>query len=134
MPTIEINRGPLVAGDRMTRVEFLRRWGKMPELKKAELIGGIVYMPSPLSADHSMSDSQMNAWLQVYAANTPGCEAGSNATWYMLADAPQPDGHLRVVRECGGTSWVEDNYFHGAPALIAELCRSSTSYDLHQKK
>jgi Uma2 family endonuclease len=52
----------------------------------------------------------------------------------MLADAPQPDSHLRIVRECGGTSWIEDGYLRGAPELAAEICRSSTSYDLHQKR
>jgi Uma2 family endonuclease len=52
----------------------------------------------------------------------------------MLEDAPQPDSHLRILHESGGTSWVEDNYFHGVPELAAEICRSSSSYDLHQKK
>ena len=134
MATITLNRGPLVAGDLLTRDEFLRRWEEMPDLKSAELLGGVVYMPSPLGADHSTTDAHVTFWLQCYATHTPGCETGSNATWHMLADAPQPDSHLRIIRECGGTSWVKDNYFHGAPELAAEVCRSSTSYDLHQKK
>jgi hypothetical protein len=33
---------PLREGDRLTRNEFLRRWEAMPELKRAELINGIV--------------------------------------------------------------------------------------------
>jgi len=36
----ELEIEPLVAGDRLTREEFLRRWEAIPELKKAELIGG----------------------------------------------------------------------------------------------
>ena len=35
-------------GDRLTRAEFERRYEAMPNLKKAELIEGVVYMPSPV--------------------------------------------------------------------------------------
>lgn len=37
-------------GDRLTRPEFERRYAAMPQVKKAELIEGIVYMPSPVRA------------------------------------------------------------------------------------
>ena len=39
---------PLENGDRLTRAEFERRYAAMPRLKKAELIEGIVYVPSPV--------------------------------------------------------------------------------------
>ena len=39
---------PLSNGDRLTSREFERRYRAMPELKKAELIEGVVYMASPL--------------------------------------------------------------------------------------
>lgn len=106
----------------------------MPELKKAELIGGTVFMPSPLSREHAERDSDLVCWARVYAANTPNCSTGSDATWLMLRDSPQPDCHLRLVR--GGTSWEEagDRFLHGAPELAIEVCLSSASYDLHQKK
>jgi hypothetical protein len=39
---------PLEPGDRLTRAEFERRYEPMPQLKKAELIEGEVYMPSPV--------------------------------------------------------------------------------------
>lgn len=39
---------PLENGDRLTRPEFERRYHAMPELRKAELIEGVVYMASPL--------------------------------------------------------------------------------------
>ena len=42
---------PLRDGDRLTSDEFMRRWEAMPNLKFAELIDGIVYMPSPVSLD-----------------------------------------------------------------------------------
>jgi hypothetical protein len=40
---------PLQAGDRLTRAEFERRYRAMPDVRKAELIEGVVYMPSPVS-------------------------------------------------------------------------------------
>ena len=47
--TLPKNRIPtLENGDRLTQVEFERRYDAMPHLKKAELIEGIVYMASPL--------------------------------------------------------------------------------------
>ena len=39
---------PLEPGDRLSRAEFERRYDAMPNLKKAELIEGVVYMPSPV--------------------------------------------------------------------------------------
>ena len=124
----------LVVGDRLSREEFLRRWEAAPEFKLAELIGGIVYMPPPVRASHSTSDNLIGVWLGLYANSTPGCEAGQNATWLMLDDAPQPDAHLRITEERGGRSTIDDDYFHGAPELAAEVSLSSTSYDLNQKK
>ena len=130
---VEVDVPPLVAGDKLTRDEFLRRWEAMPGVKFAELIGGIVYMPSPLSLRHGSGDNKINTWLGVYAASTPGCEAVTNATCFMEDDAPQPDGHLRLLPAYGGQSREEGEYLAGAPELAAEICLSSTAYDLHQK-
>jgi hypothetical protein len=43
---------PLLEGDSLTSDEFLRRWEEIPDLKRAELIGGIVCMLSPVSLTH----------------------------------------------------------------------------------
>jgi hypothetical protein len=40
----------LEPGDRLSREEFERRYDRIPQLKKAELIEGTVYMPSPVRA------------------------------------------------------------------------------------
>ncbi|HEX7379856.1 MAG TPA: hypothetical protein VF278_22210, partial [Pirellulales bacterium] len=56
---------PLRAGDELTREEFLRRWEADPTIKFAELIGGTVYMPSPVSAEHGGMDGHVGAWLSV---------------------------------------------------------------------
>jgi Uma2 family endonuclease len=121
-------------GDYLSRDEFLRRWEAMPQLKFAELIEGVVYMPSPLSWSHGTRDSEIGAWLAVYRAATPGLESATNATWLMgKDDAPQPDNSLRIRPDYGGQSRNEGEYVAGAPEFLAETCLSSTSYDLHQK-
>jgi hypothetical protein len=40
---------PLESGEFMHSREFLRRYEYMPQVKKAELIEGVVYMGSPVS-------------------------------------------------------------------------------------
>jgi hypothetical protein len=125
---------PLQAGDKLTRGEFLRRWEEHPEIKFAELIGGIVYMPSPLTRLHGVTDNLAATWIGVYHAHTPGTEAGSNATTMMEGDeTPQPDEYLRILPEYGGRSGNEGKYVSGGPELLAEISVSSVSVDLNQK-
>jgi hypothetical protein len=124
---------PLAAGDKLTRDEFLRRWQANPEIKNAELIGGLVYIASPVSVEHGDMDGDVGAWLAVYKAGTQGTASGHNTTSFLLDDTPQPDLNLRILPEYGGGSWVEDRFLHGVPELLAEICRSSASYDLHVK-
>jgi hypothetical protein len=124
---------PLVAGDKLTKAEFLRLWEAHPEINNAELIGGIVYMASPVSVEHGDRDGNAGTWMGVYVASTPGTASGHNTTSCLLDDIPQPDLNLRILPEYGGTSWVEDDYLNGVPELLTEICRSTASYDLHVK-
>jgi hypothetical protein len=124
---------PLRAGDQLTREEFLLRWEANPGLKLAELIGGTVYMPSPASVEHGKMERWISAWLGLYQSATPGTDGENNTTSFMLEETPQPDLNLRLLPEYGGGSRVEDGYLHGAPELVAEVCASTASYDLHQK-
>ena len=39
---------PLESGDRLTRAEFERRYSARPDIKKAELIEGVVYVATPV--------------------------------------------------------------------------------------
>jgi Uma2 family endonuclease len=133
MLTVAQRVPPLAAGDKLTRKEFLRRWEADPKLKRAELIGGIVYMPSPLSFDHAEMDSPLGAIFWLYKAHTRGTATGHAATTLMLRDAPQPDDYLRVLPEYGGQCSVKGKYLRGAPELIGEICLSNAAYDLHQK-
>lgn len=134
MSTAERIIPPLRAGQRLTVKEFLRRWEAMPDLKFAELIDGMVYMPSPLTSDHGRKDFRIVGWLAAYIAATPGCDGGCQATWLMLQSAPQPDSYLWILPEYGGQSRIEGNYHIGAPELAAEVCVSSEAYDLGVKK
>src|ERR1044071_6776297 len=106
MSIVERNAPPLVAGERLSREEFLRRWEALPELKRAELLEGVVYLPSPLSVSHASRDLLSGFWLTYYATFTPGCGTGAQATWLMREDAPQPDCYLRIEPEYGGQSGV----------------------------
>jgi Uma2 family endonuclease len=124
----------LRAGDRLTRPEFERRYEAMSDVKKAELIEGVVYMPTPVSQDHSEPHFDLITWLGVYRSATPGVQGGDNATVRLdLENEPQPDAFLRIRPEFGGQSHDSDNYVGGPPELIAEVAASSASYDLHDK-
>ncbi|MCI0663597.1 MAG: Uma2 family endonuclease [Acidobacteria bacterium] len=127
---------PLEPGDRLTRSEFERRYDAMPNLKKAELIEGRVYMPSPVRyKGHGEPHSQIITWVGVYSSATPGTNYGDNATVRMDADnEPQPDVLLRIDEPLGGQSSIsKDDYIEGAPELIVEIASSSASYDLNEK-
>src|SRR5436190_15054157 len=95
---------PLQSGDHLSAREFLRRYEAMPEVKKAELIDGIVYMGSPVRADqHAEPDNLIQGWLFNYSVATLGLKAGTNATLRLGPDdAPQPDAFLRIIPEYGG--------------------------------
>ena len=125
---------PLRDGDRLTSDEFMRRWEAMPDLNYAELIDGIVYMPSPVSLKHSGFHAPLTGWLAIYVASTPGCRVGSDGTWLMDGrNVPQPDIALRILPEFGGQSKVEGEYAAGAPELIVEVAASSRARDLGAK-
>lgn len=128
----------LVNGDKLNSKEFLRRYMAMPNLKKAELIEGIVYfMTTPVRhQQHSSPDGKIQTCMGVYAFETPGVEHGINGTVKLDADNIfQPDGLLRKLPEKGGMTRVdEDGYLAGPPELIVEIAASSASIDLHRKR
>ncbi len=64
----------LCAGDQLTRVEFERRYAAMPNVKKAELIEGEVYMPSLVSRKHAGPQAKIITWLGYYWSATQGVE------------------------------------------------------------
>ena len=125
----------LRSGDRLARSEFERRYALRPDLEKAELIEGIVRMPSPVSLAHSGPHAMIQGVLLVYSAFTPGVRCEDNATVRLDPDnEPQPDVLLRIEPDAGGQSRVSgDDYVEGAPELVVEIAASSASIDLHDK-
>ena len=119
----------------MTREEFHRRYLARPDIAKAELIDGVVYVPSPLRGDfHGRPHALVMFWLGYYAMLVPELECMDNAT--LLLDPPvevQPDAMLWRAGP-GGPRLNADGFVEGTPHLIVEVAASSVSYDLHQKK
>jgi Uma2 family endonuclease len=123
-------------GDRLTRDEFERRYEAMPDLKKAELIDGEVYVGSPVRyRQHGKPHGQIMTWIGTYSAGTPGVEFGDNSSIRLdLNNEPQPDAFLMIESGRGGRARVGgDDYVEGAPELVAEIAASSVSYDLGKK-
>ena len=123
----------LVTGERLTVEEFLRRWEDLPDLKSAELIDGVVYVPSPVSLEHGRLDSRIILWLAYYAQATTGCDSGNNSTWLMAGSAAQPDAYLRILPSHGGQSGSEGSFGAGAPELAIEICVTSSEVDFGPK-
>jgi Uma2 family endonuclease len=126
---------PLEAGDRLDQKTFHARYEAMPEDTRAELIGGIVYMPSPLKRPHGRMHVLVIRWLGGYEDATPGTEILDNATHILGEESePQPDVCLRVLPECGGNTREENEYVVGPPELIVEAASGTESIDLHAKR
>jgi hypothetical protein len=83
----------LESGDRLSREEFHRRYEERPDIKKAELVLGVVYVSSPLNSErHGEPHGIIGMWLSVFAAKTPGLRYTENATVYLGPDSEvQPD-------------------------------------------
>ncbi len=128
---------PLQAGDFLTRAEFERRYHNHPNIKKAELIEGIVYMPSPVSAAyHGNPHFDLITWLGTYRASVPGLYGSDNATLRLdTINDPQPDALLYLDEEYGGRARLDaEGYLEGPAEFVLEVASSSASYDMNQKK
>jgi Uma2 family endonuclease len=128
---------PLLAeGMRLSQPEFHRRYERYPDKTKFELIGGVVYMASPLYDDHGVGDSLINGVFFNYVARTPGVRVAHNVTVVLGASAEhQPDLTLRVLPEFGGQADLAPaGYIVGAPELICEVSYSSQRLDLGPRR
>lgn len=130
-PQIELQNG-----DRMSREEFHRLYEQTPEGFKAELIGGIVYVASPLHPAQGKPHLHLGAVVAAYEAQTPGVDASDNTTILLGSAAePQPDLYVRILPDYGGQSTTGENgCVIGAPELIIEIANTSRAIDLHAKK
>jgi Uma2 family endonuclease len=136
IPDFRPSLPPLENGERMGQAEFHRRYKVYPGDEKIELVGGIVYVTSPLRWPHARYHEELGFLLGLYRRATPGTDLGHDATAILGEDSePRPDLTLRILPECGGQSWLDDEgYVKGSPELLAEIALSSRSLDMSQKR
>src|SRR5438094_9120281 len=122
---------PLENGDRLDQKTFHERYEAMPPDVRAELIGGIVYMASPMKRRHGRYGTRMIRWLGEYEEATPGTEVLDNTTNILGPESePEPDGCLLILPERGGQTWEDKKgYLNGSPELVAEVGESTESID-----
>ena len=126
----------LVNGERMKQPEFHRRYSEYETDGKWELVGGIVYMASPLKRTHSRYDGEIGFLLETYRRATPGVEVLHNATAILGEESePQPDLGMWILPEYGGQSRTNaDDYVEGAPELVVEIAHSRRNIAMHGKR
>lgn len=135
MPLITTRDAWMESGDRLDRAEFHRRYEQTPQGFRAELLDGIVYVPSPVSAVHGKPDSLLHLVLELYTLETPGADQYGEVTLILPGDnEPQPDACLRILPELGGISRLTDRFLHGPIELVCEVAYSSVARDLHLKR
>jgi Putative restriction endonuclease len=99
---------PLVKGERLEERDFHKRDEAMPPSTRVELVGGVVYMPSPMSSDHGDERRNVAGWLFHYQRKTTGVKGGDRATAKLFEQSePQPDHHLRIPAALGGHTQVD---------------------------
>lgn len=126
---------PLVAGQRLDQPTFHERYEAMPPGTWAELVDGVVYMPSPVRSEHGGFDDVVSYWLVSYRRRTPVIRSAKNATTILNDSGEvQPDSQLRIPSDRGGQSRIVDGYVVGPPEFIVEIARSSRRFDLGAKK
>jgi Uma2 family endonuclease len=128
---------PLENGDRLSRIEFERRYAAMPESCKAELIEGLVCIAAAVRFNsHAKPHSQLNHWIGNYAIEMLGIIVGDAPSVQLDDDnEPQPDIVMIWDADHGGQAKVTaDDYIEGAPELVAEIAASTVSIDLGAKK
>jgi hypothetical protein len=127
---------PLRDGERLSRDEFERRYDAMPEDTRAELMEGVVHMPSPVRVGpHAEPHLDLSVWFGTYRIYTPGVRGGIGATVRLdMKNERQPDGVLFVERHRGGQGLIDaDGYISGSPELAAEISASTLQVDLDSK-
>jgi Uma2 family endonuclease len=139
MNTIDRERGvavpPLVAGERLDRATFHERYEAMPPETRAELIGGVVVIPSPVGKGHGRIVMKLAGWVVNYCSGVHGLDGGCDSTTLLddLAEL-EPDVHLRILPAFGGQTRDEGGYIAGAPELVVEVAHSSRDTDLGPKR
>lgn len=126
----------LESGDHLDQPTFHARYESMPGGIRAELVRGVVIVPSPVLVGHAEIHALISLWHGTYAAHTPGTSVRDKATVILgPEDEVQPDSALVILPEHGGRSHVSDaGYAVGPPEQIVEVSSSTAAYDLFEKK
>lgn len=124
----------LVEGQRLDQPTFHALYEAMPPGTRAELINGVVAMPSPVGPSHGRAQVPTIVWLSYYVENTPGLEALDNTSTALgQKSEPQPDVLLRVLPQCGGKTRTDHRFVEGVPELLVEVAHTSRYTDLGPK-
>ena len=120
----------------MRRADFHRIYSQMPHDFRAELIGGTVYVATPLKIRHGRPHVALATVFGLYEGNTHGVETGDSVSVFLGEESePQPDLYLRILPEFGGRSRTStDGYVEGPPELVAEIAYATYSLDLNAKR
>ncbi len=125
----------LVEGQQLDQPTFHALYESMPPGTRAELINGVVHMPTPVGSSHSIAHVPVIVWLDYYAEKTAGVQVMDNATTILgWKSELQPDASLRILPDSGGRTWLEDGFLHGAPELVVEVSKTTRYVDLGPKK
>lgn len=124
---------PLGNGDHLSLTEFERLWSLHPEIKKAELINGVVFLDMTVSQIHARAHAFVVAWLsQFWLLHSQTLELLVDGTLRLLDSQDlQPDVMLRKLR---GGSTVTDGHVDGPPELVVEVSLSSWTRDMGNKR
>lgn len=125
---------PLNAGDHLDQKTFHRRYEAMPHSFRAELVQGVVIVPSPLGCPHGAAHARILAWLGNYSISTNGTSVFDNTTTILdEMNEFQPDAQLVIPPASGGHGIKLGKYVEGAPQMVVEVAASSEAYDLFEK-
>jgi len=125
---------PLVAGQRLDQATFHERYEAMPPGTWAELIDGVVFLPSPIDPEQGRAHVPALVWLSYYAENTPGVEVLDNTSTVIgPRSEPQPDLQLRILPERGGRTHTDRRFVRGVPELVVEVAHTTRYTDLGPK-
>ena len=126
---------PFENGDCMDQKTFHELYVQTPEGFKAELIGGVVHMASPVTLQHCRPHARIIHWLCTYSGETPHADVLDNNTYLVQRDGEvQPDAMMFLLPDAGGTCAIDGNgYISGPVELVVEIANSSASVDRHAK-
>ena len=107
---------PLIAGEHLDQWTFHERYEAMSPQSRAELIGGIVFIPLRLGSDHGDEHILIAGWLCLYERATPGVRVNiRSSTVLNHRNEVQPDCSLRILTEFGGQTTTIPKWIEGAP-------------------